>query len=292
MAQHIPSTFRRGPALVIDMLFVSIFTLIVTIPVGSGFSLQANYDTLSGWTFSYYNGIYFVLALIGYFLITGIAFKTSPGKAIMKMKVVSRKSNSEEVTPQQWLLRSLMRPIDFMFGLPLILVTDNRYSCGDLVAQTQVVKKVYSEGDYQAGGWKQLLRKGIGLLTLLVSLLIFGGVMIHLPQILEITPIAQAQWQQVSTAIRTQQYDELYENTSQHIKQSVTLQEFAQIMSSLDENFRNRNIDMEALAYQIRTWNFSQDFVTTQGYAGQSYVEMVFIEVDGGWQLAGFNVIP
>lgn len=113
--------------------------------------------------FSYFLYLASPLVFLGYFAFLNSFGRTSPGKWIFKLRLLSEGGLRPHVS--QVLLRTLMLPLDFIFAYALIALSPKRQRLGDLLAETQVY---YSP--------KNRPKKLFALLTLLlVGLCLWGG---------------------------------------------------------------------------------------------------------------------
>jgi uncharacterized RDD family membrane protein YckC len=100
---------------------------------------------------------------IGYYTIIELLTETTPGKALFKRRVVL--DNGQPLDGTAAFLRNLFRPLDYLIGYPLLVLTKKKQRLGDMAADTLVVVKSPD-------------RKGIigaGAAVLLVLLLAYVG---------------------------------------------------------------------------------------------------------------------
>lgn len=128
---------QRLAAFLLDFAFINIgsyaVNLLLDLASGSGVST----DALST---DFTNSISYFLIILFYFPVFTALWAATPGKRILKIKVVL--ANGEKLTPQKIFLREILgRWVSaFVFGQLWILFNKNNKNVWDFIADTLVVK--------------------------------------------------------------------------------------------------------------------------------------------------------
>jgi len=128
--QHTPlaSTLSRILAELVDLVFSLglIYGLLLLIKPNHPLSSALIYLTLP-------------LAFFGYYTLSEFLLETSPGKTLFQRKVVEENGQPPDGTSAT--LRNLFRPLDYILGYPLLVISKRKQRLGDMAADTLVVTK-------------------------------------------------------------------------------------------------------------------------------------------------------
>jgi uncharacterized RDD family membrane protein YckC len=128
--QHTPlaSTLSRILAELLDLVFVTalLYVLLLLIRPNRPLSTALIYLSVP-------------LAYFTYYTLSEFFLETSPGKALFGRKVVME--NGEPPDGSAATLRNLFRPMDYLLGYPLLVISKRKQRLGDMVADTLVVAK-------------------------------------------------------------------------------------------------------------------------------------------------------
>ena len=126
--QHTPlaSTLSRLFAELIDLCFslTLIYSLLLLMTPSAPFRMAFLYLTIP-------------VAFLSYYSIPEMLFGTTPGKAIFRRLVVQDNGQAPDGT--RAILRNLIRPLDYILGYPLLVISKKKQRLGDMAADTLVV---------------------------------------------------------------------------------------------------------------------------------------------------------
>jgi uncharacterized RDD family membrane protein YckC len=275
---------RRFLALFVDMIIIFILTIIVTIPFGAGFSVKAG-SSNEVWNFSFYNGWYFFGVFTAYFVLCDLFLKRSIGKKIAKIRIQNLDGSKPSLN---LILRDLIRPLDLVLPtLGLIFINQQRRTLGDLIANTRVVKKSKKEPRKTPKIFK-LFGYLFGIFLIFFNIFMDYGILTHIGKIIEINRIAQNQWQQITTAMSTNNYQSIYYNSTEEISNEITLDQFSNMISQIGKSLDNKS-STNIKAFNPYNWAFSSKYTSVGGGVGDYEIRLTFKKVDNVWKLAGFS---
>jgi uncharacterized RDD family membrane protein YckC len=275
---------KRFLAVFIDLFLIFCTSLALTAKSG-GFSLAANYSS-GTWTFTDINGLQFISIFLAYYLLTGVVFKRSIGKAALKLKLVTLKGDAPQLP--QILIREILKPIDFfLIGIPLLLLTNNNRTLGDIASGLHVVPvKPQDKVPSQSKWWKKI----IGALLGFMMLWLWSGIVMYYPKIQTVNGVAQQDWVMIQEVAETGSFQKLNDRKSQEFKEQV---EEEQVLEAFDKIkiALSRKDAQGKKEFQANTWTFKDNFAVVSGSAYNNIaVRIIYSYENNQWKIQNLSV--
>jgi uncharacterized RDD family membrane protein YckC len=129
---------QRIVAVIIDSIIIAIVSLVPAIVIGLGYLLSG-----VGSIYTPFFGVFLLIGILYFTYFEGMSGQT-PGKRAMGIKVVS--ATASPMTMTKALVRNILRIIDvlpyfYILGFILILVSQRKQRLGDMLAETQVIRR-------------------------------------------------------------------------------------------------------------------------------------------------------
>jgi len=282
--------FRRGIAAFLDLFLLVIIFLVL----GLSFTVSVswNYTSFSGLvsTITYsqpLNALFFLIVLIIYSTVTESLWGGTLGKLILGVKVVDLQK--EKISLGKSFLRNVFTPVDLLVGPVLFLLSKKRQVLGDKVANTVVVRKKLIDLPVSD---KSISKLGIAFSVLFIAMLIsfFMLTIWTIPKISSLNQAAHATLESVKGA-SSDDIPNLYETFSPEFRQSVSLQQFKQVLN--EPPFSQSLQDLDVNEIRFYDWVFNKNLGIVTGREGDTLAQLQFLKNSAGeWELLRIDLKP
>lgn len=296
-----PPILWRLIASFIDLAVIFGLAIIFALPFGGQIQIGAQYVIGLGVVFVYKNGFFFFISLLVYPLLVGIFAKNTLGKHLMEIHVI-QKTHHDILRPtrRQWVIRAVVKPLEFLFGFPLMLVTETQSSIGDWLSGTRNIRKIPKIEDLSPVDEipkrrlpiGKYLRYALAVIVLLISLSSLFTSINYLPTIMISQVAGHNTWREMADALITGSYEAIYEDSGEDLKQSVDLREFTRRMNNVAFVLRRDGYSIEQIRFDPYQWIFYDepvDYMEIHGVLSPTpyVVKLTFKMTTGKWILAG-----
>lgn len=279
---------KRFFATAIDLFLLSIFFQ----ALGLNFSISAGFD-LAGIEFVLKNGkdgliLYFFLSV--YFGILEGIFGSTLGKFILKEKVVNLQGGKASLT--QALLRNSLKPIEILGGgFVSMFLSKNNQSIGDRISKTLVINRKNGVFDTVASVHVNLARKILGILFLAFIIIWSCFLIISLPKINAINAAGESYFLLMKKAVVSKNFSEIYQASSDKLKQQLTPDDFEQPILEKYEVFKNSLFKANSISFYQWKFGFGNPIVYLAGETDTKYtLEFILLKENENWKLVSFHI--